>query len=87
MADRAFSLNILTPEKPVYTGDAVAISVPGWEGRLGVLAGHAPLISYLKSGAIEVTPVSGKKISYSARGNGFLEVFNNKVVLLMDAVD
>lgn len=49
-----FSLQVVTPERVFFSGDASMVIAPGSEGVFGVLIGHAPFISSLKPGVIEV---------------------------------
>jgi len=63
-----------------------ALTVPGTEGYLGVLAHHAPLITALKTGMIEYRTDSSE-VSYVAVSEGFLEVSENKATILADSVE
>jgi F-type H+-transporting ATPase subunit epsilon len=47
-------LEIITPETKIYSGDAIAVQLPGLDGSFQVLIGHAPVISALKAGIIKV---------------------------------
>lgn len=82
----SFTLNILTPDKAVYSGMVNSLVAPGEAGSLGILAQHAPFIGTLKQGPIVVKQESGKTFTFEAKGKGFLEVFKNKVVLLIDDI-
>jgi len=55
-------LEILTPEKKIYSGEASSVSVPGTEGRFQVLNNHAPIISTLQAGQIKVKMAEGEKL-------------------------
>ncbi|MCX5701107.1 MAG: F0F1 ATP synthase subunit epsilon [Candidatus Omnitrophica bacterium] len=82
-----FYLNILTPGALVYKGDVSSLVVPAALGYLGVLADHAPLIANLKAGKIIVKESSGGLTIINNKGKGFLKVFKNKTVILLDSVD
>ena len=75
-------LDILTPEKTIYSGEASSVTVPGTDGSLGILNDHAPLISSLKEGDIVVQTPKGEE-KYVI-GGGVVEVMKNKVIVLAE---
>jgi len=77
-------LDIITPDKKVYNGEATAVTLPGTEGQFQVLNRHAPLVSTLGKGDV-VVDNSGVKHTYKIDG-GVVEVLNNKVLVLAEAV-
>jgi F-type H+-transporting ATPase subunit epsilon len=78
-------IEILTPEKKVYTGDVYGIQLPGVSGSFEVLDKHAPLVSALKKGVIKILLDSkGKTTSYNI-SSGFIEVLNNKATVLLES--
>jgi F-type H+-transporting ATPase subunit epsilon len=77
-------LEIITPEKKVYSGEVEAIKLPGAEGSFGILKNHAPLIATLKQGTVKVTEAS-KKIENFVINGGVVEVLNNKITILAEA--
>ncbi len=79
-----FYLDILTPEKTVYSGEISSLIVPAELGFLGVLADHAPLIAGLKPGKITFAPAQGSRIIFQLKSNGFLEVLKNRATVLLD---
>jgi F-type H+-transporting ATPase subunit epsilon len=84
MADRReFSVSVVTPDGPVYEGDAQMIIVPGAAGELGVLARHAPLIATLKAGSTRVH-VSDSEVLEFATGPGFFQVLQDRAIALVD---
>lgn len=76
-------LEIITPDKKLYEGNVKYACFPGADGSFGVLNGHAPLISTLKSGKIEVVEDSNEKKEFAIKG-GVAEIMNNKVIVLAD---
>ncbi|NPV06660.1 MAG: F0F1 ATP synthase subunit epsilon [Anaerolineae bacterium] len=74
-------LEIVTAERLVYSGPVTLVSAPGQDGRLGILPGHAPLLAALRPGELRLRPREGEEISL-AIGGGFLEVSDNRVVIL-----
>ena len=81
-----FKLSAVTPEKVVFEQDAISLVAPGIEGYLGVLTNHAPLITPLTSGRLEIKDADGKQTEYFVSG-GFLEVSNNIATILADAIE
>jgi F-type H+-transporting ATPase subunit epsilon len=77
-------LEIITPEKKVYSGEVEAIKLPGAEGSFGILNNHAPLIATLKQGTVKVTDVS-KKVENFVINGGVVEVLHNKITVLAEA--
>jgi F-type H+-transporting ATPase subunit epsilon len=69
-----------------FTFRLVTIQAPGSEGYLGVLAHHAPLITTLKEGRLEMRDPSGRVTAYHVTG-GFLEVSNNRASALADSAE
>jgi F-type H+-transporting ATPase subunit epsilon len=77
-------LEIITPEKTVYTGEVEAVKLPGAEGYFGILNNHAPLIATLKKGTVKVTDAA-KKVENFVINGGVVEVLNNKIIVLAEA--
>lgn len=73
-------LEIISPEKKLFSGEVSSVTVPGSNGLFQVLNNHAPIISTLKKGAVKVETAEGEK-SFEING-GVVEVLNNKVVVL-----
>ena len=73
-------LTIVTPERPVVHESVLAVSIPGKGGYLGILPGHAPLLSELKAGELSYTV--HKADHYVAVSWGFAEVLPDRVTIL-----
>jgi F-type H+-transporting ATPase subunit epsilon len=84
MAD-TFKLEIVTPEKRVVDTTAEEVQIPGKNGYLGVLPGHAPLITELAVG--EITFRSQAKEEHLAVAWGFAEVLPDKVTILAETAE
>jgi F-type H+-transporting ATPase subunit epsilon len=84
MAD-TFQLEIVTPEKKVVDTTAEEAQIPGKNGYLGILPGHAPLITELAVG--EITFRSGAGEQHLAVAWGFAEVLPNKVTILAESAE
>ncbi|MBX7141553.1 MAG: ATP synthase F1 subunit epsilon [Chitinophagales bacterium] len=77
-------LDILTPEKKIFSGKAQSVSLPGVQGRFQVLENHAPIISALQKGELKV--MSDSQESKWNISGGLVEVLKNKVTVLVEAV-
>jgi F-type H+-transporting ATPase subunit epsilon len=84
MAD-TFQLQVATPEKLVVDEQVTMAEVPGKDGYMGILAGHAPLLSALGEG--NLTYSSGGSQTVIKIDGGFVEVFENQVRVLADHAD
>ncbi|MEZ4650356.1 MAG: F0F1 ATP synthase subunit epsilon [Candidatus Eisenbacteria bacterium] len=82
----SFHLSVITPTRTLLDEEVTSIVVPGSEGYFGVLAHHAPLIASLAPGKLTVKTEGGQTHVYALSG-GFLEVSNNKAILLADAME
>ena len=76
------TVEILTPEKKFFSGDAESIMLPGADGKFEILKDHAPLISSLKEGEIRIRQ-NGKDTSVKIK-SGFVEVLNNKINVMVE---
>lgn len=76
-------LQLITPEKILFEGDASYIGIPGTEGDFGVLDGHAPLISTLKEGVVSVELANGEKKEFPIL-RGVAEVVPEHCTLLVE---
>ena len=78
------NLEILTPEKKLFSGEVYGVQMPGISGSFEVLDRHAPLISALKAGKVKVLSGENQELaSYQVQG-GFVEVLNNRVTVLLE---
>ena len=84
MAD-TFQLEIVTPEKKVVATAAEEIQIPGKNGYLGILPGHAPLITELAVG--EITYRENSTEQHLAVAWGFAEVLPDKVTILAETAE
>ena len=84
MAD-AIHLDILTPEKVVFSDSIEMVTAPGGLGEFGVLPGHAALITTLEIG--EVVIKKDNREYWLAISGGFAEVENDKVTILAEAAE
>jgi len=78
------NLEILTPEKKLYSGDVYGVQMPGISGSFEVLEKHAPMVSALKAGRIKVLKDKSNHLANFQIQGGFVEVLNNKVTVLVE---
>ena len=79
-------LEILTPEKKIFSGDVYGVQLPGIEGSFEVLEKHAPLVSALKAGKLKILKDKTATTSYTIQ-SGFVEVLNNKTTVLVEGAE
>lgn len=78
-----FGFELVSPEKLLLSVDAEMVVVPGEAGDFGVLPGHAPVISTLRNGIIEVTQ-NGSVAERIFVAGGFAEMSNDKLTVLAE---
>ncbi|MFL5810231.1 MAG: ATP synthase F1 subunit epsilon [Flavisolibacter sp.] len=78
------TLEILTPEKKLFSGEVYGVQMPGISGSFEVLEKHAPLVSALKAGRVKVLRDKQNHTSSFDIQGGFVEVLNNKVTVLVE---
>ncbi len=79
------NVQILTPERKFFAGEAESVSFPGTDGRFEILNNHAPLISSLKEGDIRIR-TNGKDTLVKIKG-GFVEVLQNNINVMVEGAE
>lgn len=77
------TLEILTPERKIFSGDVYGVQLPGIDGMFEVLEKHAPMVSALRTGKLKILLDKNSNIKYSVQ-EGFVEVLNNKATVLVE---
>tara|TARA_B100000902_G_C26833024_1_gene679637 strand:- start:258 stop:494 length:237 start_codon:yes stop_codon:yes gene_type:complete len=77
------NVEILSPNTLIFKGEAKSLRLPGKDGSFGILHNHAPIISTLIEGNIELTDEGGNTKEFTING-GVVEVLRNKVIILSD---
>lgn len=77
------NLEILTPERKLYSDDVYGVQLPGVDGLFEVLQHHAPMISALKAGTIKVL-VDKQNASLFEIQSGFVEALHNNVTIMAE---
>ena len=75
-------LEILSPEKSIFSGEIFSVKVPGEFGEFEILKNHAPIISSLKAGFVFITNIDMNKQKQEIRG-GIIEAISNKIIILV----
>ena len=81
MAGSSFQVEIVSPERPLYRGEASAVTAESHDGEVGILPGHAPMVALLGTGIVAVR--AGASPERMAIRGGFLQVLGRKVTLLV----
>jgi len=76
------NLIVLTPEKEIYNGQIRSVKVPAIGGQFEVLGKHAPIVAALEKGNIRVIDTKEQKTNFAIE-NGYIEVLNDEVVILV----
>ncbi|RMH14877.1 MAG: ATP synthase F1 subunit epsilon [Gemmatimonadetes bacterium] len=79
-------LRVVSPERSVFDGDAAALVAPAWDGRVGVLPGHAPLITLLGHGELVIDLPAGGSQTFQVAA-GVLMVESDQVTVLTEYAD
>ena len=77
------TLEILTPERKLFSGDVYGVQLPGINGLFEVLDKHAPLVSALKKGKLKILTDKTSTTSFTIE-SGFVEVLQNKATVLVE---
>ena len=79
------TLEILTPDKKVFEGEAVSVTLPGTLGSFEILNNHAPIISTLNDGKLTIRISAKDETIFFVKG-GVVEALNNKVTVLAEGI-
>jgi F-type H+-transporting ATPase subunit epsilon len=75
------TVSVVSADLEVWSGEATMVVAKTFEGEMGILAGHEPLLAILATGEVRVTLPGGEKITANA-DDGFLSVENNAVAIV-----
>ena len=76
-------LEILTPEKKLYSGEVYGVQLPGTSGLFEILDKHAPMVSALGKGNLKILVDKKETTTYTIQ-SGFVEILNNKATVLVE---
>jgi len=75
-------VSVITPEGSVFEGSAESVVIPAWDGEIGILQGHAPLMALLGEGQLRVRRHRETERFFVA--GGFVQVIDNVVTVLSE---
>ena len=81
----SLTVRVITPDKTIWDAEAQEVILPSTTGQLGILSGHAPLLTALDTGVMRVRP--GKEWQAIALTGGFAEVEADEVQVLVNAAE
>lgn len=76
-------IEIITPDKKLFSGNATSVQFPGTDGSFGVQKNHAAMISTLKKGQIKLTTEQNTQEVFDVKG-GVVEILANKITVLAE---
>lgn len=76
-------LDIITPQKSIFSGEVVLIKLPGAEGSFELLNNHAPIVAVLKEGEVKIKDKESHFTYFPLKG-GIVECSKNKVIILAE---
>ncbi len=79
----SLNVRVVSPDKIVFEGEAAAVVAPAWDGQVGILPGHAPMLALMGSGPLSVDRPGGGSDSFHVAG-GVLKVERDTVTLLTE---
>ena len=86
MSEGLLKTQIISPDNEVYDGDTDMVVLPGEDGDFAAMYEHAPIITFLRPGKVEVFPKEEKeKITFFVAG-GFVKIQNNNCLVMVDYI-
>jgi len=83
VADGMLEVRVVSPHRVVFEGQASALVVPAWDGRVGILRGHAPMLTLVGLGEMNIDRPGGGSDSFYVSA-GVLKVERDRVTLLTE---
>ena len=75
-------ISVLSPEQTVYEGEATSVVAPAWNGQIGILRNHAPLMALLGDGVLRIE--NGRETLTFRVSGGFMQVVDNVITVLSE---
>ncbi len=83
MADGMLEVRVVSPDRIVFEGEASAVVAPAWDGHVGILRGHAPMLTLIGAGELKIDRPGGGSASFYVAA-GVLKVERDRVTLLTE---
>ena len=80
------SVRVVSPDRIVFEGEAASLVAPAWDGKVGILPRHAPMLTLVGSGELSIDRPGGGSDSFHVNG-GVLKVERDHVTLLTEHAD
>lgn len=80
------TLEILTPERRLYSGEVYGVQLPGVTGLFELLDKHAPIVSALKAGTMKILKDRNSATKFTIQ-SGFVEMVNNRATVLVEGAE
>jgi F-type H+-transporting ATPase subunit epsilon len=84
MAER-LSVSVISPERTIYEGEADMVVAPAWDGKVGILRHHAPMLALLGEGELRIRAGTQEQRFFVA--GGFLQVADDQVTILSERAE
>ncbi len=79
-------VDLVATDRTIWSGDATQITAPAADGEIGILVGHAPVLSVLKPGTVRIHGLEGSVVEARIDA-GFLSVDGNQVTVVVDSAE
>ncbi len=86
MADKVLKLNIMTPDRTFYDGEASMVEFTSTEGELGIYPGHIPLASIVAPGVLTIHEAGGE-VKKAALHSGFAKISTDEIMILAEVIE
>ena len=80
---KTFNLSVISPERKVFEGEVRFVVVPAYDGEVGILHGHAPLMALLGDGTLRIETGTATRLFHVS--GGFVQVSDNEVSVVSEA--
>ena len=79
-----FTVEIITPDRSILKSEASEVTIPSYEGQMGILKDHTPLITFLRPGILSISENNEKKLFFVEEGT--VEFINNNLLILSTTI-
>lgn len=86
MSEHLLDIDIVTPQRIIFSGKCISVALPGAKSPFQVLYNHAPIVSALEIGAIKIVNEDNSEVVYATEG-GFVEVLQNRVSIVVETAE